>query len=198
MRPKLTVILCAIAALSGCQHVQDLGTTKTNNDSPIIVSDGMSTHLRHKNNATGSGGDFQIVDANNVPEITVNDPTYSPQTIECVNITASPSSLACPKTPFVTLVPGWTLSVYGQAPPSGKPILTLTAPSSGPLVISNFMNNYIDPQPDTSTDADNTHGTDIIEHSVTFASAVFTNGSSSDQITLTCTASPCKVRIHYY
>lgn len=192
MRLKLTTLLLSIVVLGGCGFLRQLGDGNGNNDSPIIVSDGSSTHLRHKN-ATGTGGDFQIVYAGGIPEVTVNDPSFAPQSIECVNITTTPT-LACATKPFPTLVAGWKLLVYGQAPPAGNAILTVAAPSAGPQVISNFMGNYIDPQGDTSVDK--TQGTDIAEHSVTFASAVFTNGGGASPVTFTCTPG-CKVRIHY-
>jgi hypothetical protein len=149
-------------------------------DSPIVVSDGASTHLRHK----GSGSDFQVTNDGVNAHVMVNDPGFTVTKGECVGV------VKCPASFMNGPLAGWSLDVVDG---SGNDILTMT--SQNVSIVVDFHGNKVDLKPDGSGD---TAGTDIGQHDFTFASATFTNGSGANPETITCNAKPCKLKIHYH
>jgi hypothetical protein len=148
-------------------------------DSPIVISDG-STHLRHK----GSNGDFQIAPngAGTFDQVTVNDSGYKVKTVDCVGVTTCPPAFTNP------LVTPWTLDVLA----GGTKIMTVSSADNMTVVTNFFVGNVF-----TSVDGSgDTNGSDVAQHDYSFSSATFTNGGAQP-VTLTCSSSPCKLKIHY-
>jgi hypothetical protein len=180
---KLTLLLGALVVLSGCTNssIYQKDSGKAGMDSPIIISDGASTHLRHR----GSNSDFQISYNGSFDQVTVNDPGFSATLLACKG------SAVCPAGD-ITLIAGWTMDILDAGS-----IRIMTISSKDNLsVVTNFYANYIDPKADASGD---TPGTDITQHDYTFKTASFTNGDGSKaSITCPISAMPCKLRIKYH
>jgi hypothetical protein len=189
---KITLFSCCLlAALAGCSSTandEQIGKAKKTitvqgMDSPIIVTDG-STHLKHK----GSTADFQITTNNGSTVATVKDSGFTAQNIECViGITSCPTA-------FSNLVAGWSLNVNDG---NSTLIATIMSPAgtNNNEVDANFIANSVNLLKNTS-DTPNSDGTDIVQPTLKFASAAFTNGNGATA-TVTCATSPCKLKIHY-
>jgi hypothetical protein len=195
MKTTLLLCLCLVVALTGCtSKTQSTGATEPTAtsqtqikkmDSPIIISDG-STRLKHK----GANGDFQIT-YNASEQVTVNDSGYSVGAGECTKGVTS-----CPPSFMMQLVAGWTLDVFDAG---GTKIMTVSS-QDNVVVATNFYGHSIDPEHDGSDgggDTNDTNGTEIIQHDFKFKSASFTNGGGAAAVPITCTSSPCKLKIQY-
>jgi len=174
---KMLLPLSLIVVLAGCTKSEQSESKKgpvNGMDSPIIISDG-SSHLKHK----GTGSDFQITGNN----VTVSDPTFKVGAGECWKGISS-----CPPS-FMALATPWSLDIYDS---NGVKIMT-TSSTDNVTVTTTFYDNPIIPAKDASGD---TNGTDLKQKDYTFQNAMFTTGGSSP-VAITCTSSPCKLRIHY-
>jgi hypothetical protein len=180
---KMILPLCLIVALAGCSQEKEPGVKPVGSmDSPIIISDG-STHLKHK----GSGSDFQITYNGSTDPVIVNDTGYMVGKGQCVSGVSN-----CPSSFTKQLVAAWTLDVYDEDNGNNK-TMTVGSPDNK-MILTYYYGNPIDPKADKSGD---TAGTDLVQHDWDFDYAVFTNGDGSAPVTITCTSTPCKLKIHY-
>jgi hypothetical protein len=179
---KFSLVVCAMVVLTGCPgDGPDAGQTKPA-DSPIIVSDGSPTHLKHK----GPAKDFDITSSGGGTTITatVSD-GYTVKSLECVGFSNCSSA--------IPLIAGWSLVAYDGQNGTGNMILTIGS-TDNQTVIAVINSTDVYSKADATTDTSG--GTDLIQPNNKLASASLTNNSATTS--LTCAASPCKLKIHYY
>jgi hypothetical protein len=173
---KMILPLCLIVVLAGCTSTETPAKKGPVNgmDSPIIISDGASSHLKHK----GTGADFQITGTS----VTVSDPGFKVGAGECWKGISS-----CPPS-FMALATPWNLDIYDSG---GVKIMT-TSSSDNMTVTTTFYDNPISP----AKDGGDTNGTDLKQKDYTFQNAMYSTGGGTP-VPITCTSTPCKLRIHY-
>ena len=192
--PKLKVSLILaigiMVTLPSCDKVRALAGQHAGNSgpgSPIIISDN-STDLKHK----GAAKDFDIKDAGSTIVATVND-NLTVTELEC-----SPNFSGCTQTcqfdpskkNCITLQKGWIITTFNA---TGNPVLVVTS-ADNHTVTGTYNTTEISAQVDTGNASDTGGGTALIDSADAFLSATLANPSST---TLTCSGTPCKLKIHY-
>jgi hypothetical protein len=176
---KMTLVLCALVALTSCQS-PTTNIKPLDGDSPIIVSDS-SAHLKHK----GPSQDFQVSNNGSALVAKVAD-GYKVSTLECWK-----GFSGCPSG---SLTAGWTLMGYDGHSGSGNLIFTMTS-ADNMTIGTTFVAGVTDLDSKIDMSGDTNKGTDLIESALTLVSAVLNNNGSTT--TLDCPSTPCKLRIHY-
>jgi hypothetical protein len=159
--------IAVLAALGGVGY-----KILSNNDSPIIISDGSSTHLQRRD------GDFQVSDKDYRVLI--------PETLPTGHVVCAGADTTC----GFKLSPGWSLDFYQSADGTGKSILhvhnvdstSLSSAVEAKFTGSNFKHSK-------------TRDACVDER---FASAVLRQGTSSQ--TITCSGGAegaCQVTVLY-
>jgi hypothetical protein len=135
----------------------------------------------------GGPSGYQVANDSGIPHVIVQESGYTATTLECV------SGVSCPTNKPIPLVAGWKLDVFDVDTDDGSPIRVLTVKSgNNKRIVTALHKNVIDPEFDSLTG-----GIDLIQGSLTFKSATFTNGGSSSPVTLACSSSPCRIQVHY-